>query len=289
MISKEYPCAFQPFQLLTLWNMLNQIEPNFFLDVINGWGKVEKDFSEIYQSDNSATISQNDCVRLEDLLHVTDNLFDMVNLKSFNDDEPVFYTAKVRIRLNGRSNDGFNKTYLGFYNNIKNVRESIRRFFEKQCFLYLPLNHADYYNQEDPFGIADKFPEANKEIAAAGNCYATGNYTACVFHLMRAVEYGLRVIAKGLKVPFPKTYETKNWGTLIDNIEMGIKAIEKKKRTPKRDRDLLFYNMAATEFKFIKNAWRNEVMHTRSEYDEHQAMSIISHVKELMQHIAKGK
>ena len=50
-----------------------------------------------------------------------------------------------------------------------------------------------------------------------------------------------------------------------------------------------FYSQAATHFMFLKDAWRNHVMHARDVlYDERRALSVFTQVKEFMQALAEG-
>ncbi len=155
-------------------------------------------------------------------------------------------------------------------------------------FMMVPENKAEYYGQPKLFGfaVAERFPKANKEITEAGNCYATGNNTACVFHLMRVLEYGLRALAKKLKVRLPRPTEFEEWGKILGGIEKEIDKIEKLPKTRRRQADLEFYHGAAAQFRHFKNAWRNHVMHTQGDYDEYQAMSVMVHVREFTQHLA---
>jgi hypothetical protein len=39
---------------------------------------------------------------------------------------------------------------------------------------------------------------------------------------------------------------------------------------------------------FLKDAWRNHIMHLSDVYDEGKALSVLRHVHELMQNLAKG-
>jgi hypothetical protein len=105
---------------------------------------------------------------------------------------------------------------------------------------------------------------------------------------MRVAEHGLRALAKRVKVPFPKTFDLKTWDELIRSIEKEIQKIVQKPKTSQRSKDLEFYNTAAAQFRYFKDGWRNHVMHTRTSYDEHQAMSVMIHVQEFMQHLATG-
>jgi hypothetical protein len=49
-----------------------------------------------------------------------------------------------------------------------------------------------------------------------------------------------------------------------------------------------FCSQAASQFMFLKDAWRNHIMHLSDVYDEGKALSVLRHVHELMQILAKG-
>jgi hypothetical protein len=50
-----------------------------------------------------------------------------------------------------------------------------------------------------------------------------------------------------------------------------------------------FCSQAATHFMFLKEGWRNHVMHVRDvPYDEGRALSVFGHVREFMQALAEG-
>lgn len=137
--------------------------------------------------------------------------------------------------------------------------------------------------------VATHFPSAEMDISEAGTCYAMGNDTACVFHLMRVVEHGLRALAKTLRVKLPRKrhIELEEWGGLIEAIETRIGEIEKRRRTRKREADLKFYHAAAAQFRHFKNAWRNHVMHGRAFYDSDESITVMRHVDEFMRHISQ--
>jgi hypothetical protein len=63
----------------------------------------------------------------------------------------------------------------------------------RKC-LFIPQHLEEYYEWD---GIVSEqviaaFPKASEEIRNGGTCFATGAFTACVFHAMRAAEIGLR-------------------------------------------------------------------------------------------------
>src|SRR5208282_5491043 len=84
---------------------------------------------------------------------------------------------------------------------LKELLEQIYQTFylklDQMKFAYIPAPNDKYFERDDMFGakVYDRFPPARDDIKDAGNCYAASLYTACVFHLMRVAELGLRAIA----------------------------------------------------------------------------------------------
>jgi len=162
----------------------------------------------------------------------------------------------------------------------------------KITFMFVPANkaifHSEYRtNRNDVLqAIFDegaknaktlpsiRFPSAAHEIKEASNCYAVGANTACVMHSMRALEVGLKSVVRKLKV----TPKNQNWDTILREIQPAIQLLGKAERD--------FYSEIAIHFRHLKDAWRNHAMHASQVYDEWQALSIMTHVKELMQHLA---
>jgi hypothetical protein len=171
---------------------------------------------------------------------------------------------------------------------LKELREAVFTDLRKRRFVRIEDSAGVYYENSELFGdlVSQRFPKAAYDIREAGTCHAAGCHTACVFHLMRVAEHGLRALAKRLKVPRPKTFELKTWEELIRNVEQKIDEIAKKPRTLRRAKDLEFYNAAAAQFRYFKNGWRNIVMHSRASYDEPRAMIVMVHVRDFMQHLA---
>ncbi len=65
-----------------------------------------------------------------------------------------------------------------------------------------PERRGVYVDASSSFGpeVLDVFPDANRDIAAAARCLALDEWTACVFHLMRVVEHGIRHVATMLNI-----------------------------------------------------------------------------------------
>ena len=145
-----------------------------------------------------------------------------------------------------------------------------------------PLHEENYH-----FGaeVCSKFPSAVYELVEANNCYALGRSTACVFHLMRALEIGLGSLCRVFSVPFEHT----NWHPAIEAVEkkirdMGTEPGWKAQMDWKNQQE--FYSQAASSLMTFKNAWRNYTAHARGKYDENEAAGMLFNMKAFMQKIA---
>ncbi|HWB33085.1 MAG TPA: hypothetical protein VG714_07935 [Acidobacteriaceae bacterium] len=160
---------------------------------------------------------------------------------------------------------------------------------DAQAVLFLRLDsaRAKFYLADDPqaapFGEAvhNAFPSAIIDAREASNCYALERWPACVFHLMRVLEFGLGVMAKRFNV----SVERSTWHQIIEAIEGRIRKIDPQSGADwkKQQKD---FSDAATQFMFFKDAWRNHIMHVRDQYDEGRAMSIWQHTNEFMNKLA---
>lgn len=137
--------------------------------------------------------------------------------------------------------------------------------------------------------IFDKFPSAKEECEEAVYCYALERDSACVFHSMRIAEIGLRALARRTKVKLPKgrPLEWGQWSELIREIQKKTDHIANKARAgPTKDETLDFYNGCIGQFLGFKDEFRNQVMHKRKNYDQGQAQSALSRVRDFMDKLA---
>jgi hypothetical protein len=154
-------------------------------------------------------------------------------------------------------------------------------------FLALDFAKSDFYKNADkhPFGegVSVAFPSAVFDIEEAGRCIGLERNTAAVLHCMRISEIGLNALAAALEVPF----DERNWGNIIPEIvaELGKRDKAATRGSPWRN-ESSFYAEAATQFEFVRIAWRNHAMHVRDKYDEERARRIYDHTRDLMQHLA---
>ncbi len=189
-------------------------------------------------------------------------------------------SLKSAIRLMDSVNAGDIGRESDFANQIATVQQRIEDELEgKITFSLKPEAELFYAPVVALFGQAVDvaFPSAAFDIAEAGKCLALERYTACVSHLMRALESPLMALAQD---QFGAKPLRDNWGDLLVRLELQIP-----KEPDKIKRAIL--SAAATQFRFFKDAWRNEVMHQRGKYTEEEARSIISSTKTLCNDLAK--
>lgn len=205
-------------------------------------------------------------------------------LLDFNDDDEL---------LQPLGSHRFTLAELSFQ--LEELHKDIQRTLPQNKYLIIPASETKYYDQTKLFGnmVYMNFESTRDDVSEAGNCYATGRSTACVFHCMRVLEKGLHALVHELNskfstnIKFSKGVEHTNWGNIIDKIESEIRELLKPTRQPRlAQTDLQFYSQAAKEFVYFKNSWRDDVSHSRSSYDPTEAKTVMEHVKAFMQHLA---
>lgn len=171
---------------------------------------------------------------------------------------------------------------------LLDLRFAVIQALTEQQAAFIPAARSAYFERDALFGekVAKSFMSAGADIKEGGSCFATGAFTASVFHLMRAVERVLRVLAKDRRVPLPSEYDLKGWGELIDSVEGKVNEIDNWPRSRAKTEALSFYRGAIGEFRAFKDVWRHHVMHARESYDEQRALSVMNHVQEFTQRLA---
>jgi len=137
--------------------------------------------------------------------------------------------------------------------------------------------------------ICKRFPIAKKDCEESVYCYALERNTASVFHSMRIAEIGLRALARRMKVTLPKgkPLEWAEWQQVLKEMSNITEKISlTKKAGPAKDELLEFYRGAIGQFYGFKDEFRNQVMHVRKNYDEFQAASALTRVRDFMEKLA---
>jgi len=166
---------------------------------------------------------------------------------------------------------------------LEELRERIIGELEVQAIYFVDAKKAEYIKSGAvPFGkeVGDKFPAAMEDIAEAAACLGLNRNTACVFHLMRAMEVAVRRIGDELRVTVTdKNAVDLEWGKIIANIKIPIERMP-----PGESRD--GWSEALTMLYHTKQAWRNGTMHPKQTYGDDEAIAVYAAVKSFMRHLA---
>jgi hypothetical protein len=185
---------------------------------------------------------------------------------------------------------------LNFQINVENIKRDLKTFrqnleieLSKRKFVLISEHNTKYFEQDRLFGDAvyDQFEKARQDIKDAGSCLTVGLSTACIFHLMRVAEIGLRHIATKVGVKLtdkgkPQPIEYATWDKVIQGISTEITEARKLPQGPRKSRRLNYFSNAAEQCSYLKE-WRNEVSHTRKRFNEPEALGVMQRVRDFME------
>ena len=190
--------------------------------------------------------------------------------------------TKIDLVLKGLSGD----PTADLAQEIKFLRETIIDGMKERYNLVLRPGRYQYYENSKWFGdsLHEEFLPASSDMFAAAGCYAIEFPTASVFHSMRIAEYGLRLLARRLKVRIGKGrhLEYQDWGTVVGALKDRIAILRKKARSPKRASQLQLYSDLADQCAYFNDLWRTEVSHTRRSYKDPEALSVLERTRQFM-------
>jgi hypothetical protein len=188
---------------------------------------------------------------------------------------------KVSLRASQESIRALERTqYFGDVGRaVEQFKNTIEWEMSEFLFFHMPPKQAEFYSQAELFGVDvnAKFPSIQFDMVEAGNCYAMGRGTACMFHLMRIMEVGVQAFGSKLGVTFT---DQKNWQNILDEINKAIKAL------PPKAPGTVEMSQAAANLYSVKLACRNEVMHPNAKYTLEEAKNLIGQVKLFMGQLA---
>jgi hypothetical protein len=168
---------------------------------------------------------------------------------------------------------------LGISQAINHLLSRIKDDLALQKFYRVVPEDFSFYGRADLFGevVAKKFKGAEADIRNAGNCLALGQGTACVFHLMRAMELAVRQLSVRLKVTIkPQT----TWRVMTGQMDDKIKKMpENTDRLKRKKND---WESARANLHQVGSVWRNNTMHPATSYTPSQARDVLGAVRIFM-------
>lgn len=177
---------------------------------------------------------------------------------------------------------------------LRVLRESLQSDLSSKVTYIVEETREPYINRNFLLEMWGKsgfyFPSITKDAPAAMRAYVCDLNTACVFHLMRITEIGLRALARRMRVHLPRNRQLEwgQWNDIIMAMTKKTDLIANRKASNSRDELLEFYRGAIGEFQGYKDAYRNYVMHMRekSYYDPNEARSLLERVSHFMDRLS---
>jgi hypothetical protein len=177
---------------------------------------------------------------------------------------------------------------------LNDLHDDLVEGLGQYSFATVPRERAKYFENSALFGenVKATFPLASDDIREAGNCFATGAYTATIFHLMRTAEHGLRALARKLRVRLrdnkkPQPIDFATWDKVISGCKRKIESYHKLSRGPRRAGKLELYSQVADHCLFMRDIWRDSVSHARKSYIESETQAAMERVRGFMEFTAR--
>lgn len=273
----------RPFNIMSLWDVL-QIDVHHLLASLSHLASSQKYFAILRR--NLIETGNYGAEETEKFVHICAAA---MRLKAIADKLEMPAASGAAQRVIEHADDLGPQAALfsadqvaGLVNEISSLISCFHDEMQARLLFVIPAGHAKFYTSDEPlFGpdVEQAFPSASAEISEAGKCRALARWTACVMHLMRALEPALMALQAAVQVNVPK----EQWGHVLDQIEAKIREIRKASHGKV---DEQWYSEAASHFRFIKDGWRNYSQHLHERYDEERAVVIYDSVRAFMRHLA---
>jgi hypothetical protein len=149
---------------------------------------------------------------------------------------------------------------------------------------FLTVDKPEFYGESPLFEsfVTDIYPQLTYDIVEAGNCLALDRTTACAFHLMRVMEFGVQRFGQKLGVPL---VNESVWQVIMDGVNKRIVSMPDKPAAKKRLK--VTYADVSGHLYSVKVAWRNPVMHPKKTYTTEEARRLFDTVKAFMNVLVK--
>jgi hypothetical protein len=176
------------------------------------------------------------------------------------------------------------------------LRQCIEADLEKRLFAFIDPQRAHLFGAMDNNwgAIITQVPDSKADVEDAHISYMVELYTSTVFHMMRAAEHGLRILAKKLRVTSALKHkghiipiDHAEWQKIIDAINNKLNKLKLLAAGPKRTAQLEKFSDAGQHCLFMKDIWRNTVSHARKPYNESEAKAALDRVHGFMQFVVK--
>lgn len=276
---REKPC-----RLASLWDIVKRFKVAEFSMLLDRIASVEHSTMMLSSSGKGNVIEPRFIEALKNLAIEAKELCGQVGFKDA-------YGSAGILRSKLEEQTRLNVSHLE--TEARHLKESLVREAFNRSFVMTKKERAEFVDNAAFFGdeVKKNFPGASADIREVGNCLAMEFPTAAVFHLMRVAEYGLRALAKKLRVRLTHAglrhpVEFADWEKVITGIKNEISKARALGPGPKRQTKLEIFSDAADHCVYMKDIWRNNVSHARSPYNDTEAIAVLERVREFMMLLA---
>jgi hypothetical protein len=171
-----------------------------------------------------------------------------------------------------------------FCHHIESVYSILKSELSSISFRAIPREKANY---TDPQWLADsvlfsKYPDTVDEFQRAGRCFAYGENTACIFHLMRVTDFCFRKVADSLQIH----YSAHNWHGIGQEIARKMEQKYQTKTDAWKSNEP-FYAEILADIQAIGRAHRNPALHElEKKYDERETAYMLTMIEAFAKHVA---
>lgn len=171
-----------------------------------------------------------------------------------------------------------------FKSNLESLQQRIEDELGQRYLICISDSSSDYIlgkKQIVNTAVSNALPDISTDLGEAMLCLGFHRYTACVFHLMRAMEAAVVRVGDRLNVTtIDKNGSNVTWGVITANIKNAVDDM------PKGDERDKWQSIVGLLYA-VKEAWRNKTMHPKGTYTEEEALEVYDAVKTFLRSLAR--
>jgi hypothetical protein len=127
--------------------------------------------------------------------------------------------------------------------------------------------------------VINKFQPLTEDAIEAGNCFALARYNACVFHLMRIMEFTVQKLGRKFKIA---NLHKKAWGQILGELKHKIDGMSQDNQQRLMKKDRMKNTFALLDA--VCRSTRNRTVHARlteanRTYKQDEAMDLMQRVR----------
>lgn len=165
------------------------------------------------------------------------------------------------------------------------IENTLKAELEQRLTIQVAPQYQDYLLRplRSWVNLRDAFPDTANDVGHGGACYALEQPTACVFHLMRVAEHGVRALHSSLGIT--KDVEKCTWGDILTPCEDELRK-PPAQRVAEWSTHEAFFREVVLNLRALQKAVRDPTMHVRKTYEMGEALAIYTATQAFMLHAA---